>query len=86
MAAKPKKCVGTSLHLGVPADPGLTIAGVPMKWIGKELFKFLGKQLCANASDEAARRLIMKKVEESVPKIDKLLLGSAQKCGSSMRR
>ena len=86
MAAKPKKCVGTSLHLGVPAHPGLTIAGVPMKWIGKEPFNFLGKQLRANASDEVARRLIIEKMEESVLKIDKLLLGSAQKCGSSMRR
>ena len=28
MAVKPKKYVVTSLHLGVPADPGLTIAGV----------------------------------------------------------
>ena len=79
MAAKPKKCVGTSLHHGVPADPKLTIAGVPMKWIEKEPFKFLGKQLCANASDEAARRLIMKETEDAVLKIDNLLLGCAQK-------
>ena len=79
MAAKPKKCLGTSLHAGVPADPELTIAGVPMKWIENEAFKFLGKQLCANASDAAARKLIMQKLEEAVVKIDKLLLGSAQK-------
>ena len=79
MAAKPKKCLGTSLHLEVPADPQLIIAGVLLKWIGKEPFKILGKQLCTNAADEAARKLIMKKVGENVLMIDKLLLGGAQK-------
>ena len=39
MAVKPKKCLGTSPHLGVPSDPRLKIAGVLMQWIGKQPFK-----------------------------------------------
>ena len=48
-----------------------------MDWKGA--LQIVGKQLCTDASDEAARKLIMKKVEESVLMIDKLLLGGAQK-------
>ena len=73
----PKKCLGTGLHPGVPADPQLKIVGLLMKWIGKEPFKF--KLLCTVVSDEAVQKLIMKKVEEIVLMADKMLLGGAQK-------
>ena len=41
----------------------------------KAALQIVGKQLCTDASDEAARKLIMKKVEESVLMIDAPLLG-----------
>ena len=50
-----------------------------MKCNKKEPFKFVGKQLCTDASDEAVWKLIMKKDEESMLKIGEMLIGSAQK-------
>lgn len=50
-----------------------------MEWIGEKAFKFLGKQLRANASDDVARSMIMAQLVEGVSLIDKLLLPSYQK-------
>ena len=79
MKAKPKKCKATSLNAGKPQDPKLSIAGQLMQWIEKDPFKFLGKQLLANASDSVARAMIKEELERGVALIDKLRLLSYQK-------
>ena len=70
MKAKPRKCLATAMEGGKGKDPLLTIAGAPMKWIADEPFKFLGKQICTDGSDKAARKLLLQKFEEYVTKID----------------
>ena len=64
---------------GQGKDPLLTIAGTFMKWIANSPFKFLGKQVCTDGSDKAARKLLMQKFEEYVTKIDETPLTGSQK-------
>ena len=79
MAAKVRKCLATAMEEGQGKDPLLTIAGTFMKWIANSPFKFLGKQVCTDGSDEAARKLLMQKFEEYVAKIDEAPLTGSQK-------
>ena len=58
MAAKPRKCLATAMEGGKGKDPHLTIGGASMKWIADKPFKFLGKQICTDGSDGAARKLL----------------------------
>ena len=74
MKAKPKKCKSTAMIGGKQVDPRLTIGGFLMGYIDKAAFKFLGKQITANASDKAARDKEQEKLESAVEKIDKLWL------------
>ena len=50
-----------------------------MKWIANSPFKFLGKQVCTDGSDKAARKLLMQKFEECVTKIYETPLTGSQK-------
>ena len=79
MKAKPQKCLATAMEGGQGKDPLLTIAGAPMKWIANKPFKFLGKQICTDGSDKAARKLLMQKFEENVTKIDEAPLTGSKK-------
>ena len=47
-----------------------------MQWIEEDTFKFLGKQLRANASDDVARTVIRAQLDRGVSLIDALLLPS----------
>ena len=58
--------------------PFFTIAGAPIKWIANKPFKFLGKQICTDGSDEAARKLPLQKFEECVTQIDEAPLTGSQ--------
>ena len=77
--AKPRKCLATAMEGGQGKDPLLTIADASMKWIANKPFKFLGKQICTDGSDEAARKLLLQKFEEYVTKIDEAPLTGSQK-------
>ena len=79
MAAKPRKCLATVMEEGQRKDPLLTIAGTFMKWIANSPFKFLGKQVCTDGCDKAARKLLMQKFEEYVTQIDETPLTGSQK-------
>ena len=76
MAAKPRKCRSSALHYGRPFDPGLTIASQAMAYIAQDPFKFLGRQLRSNLSEDAAKPKILAIVEEYTRKIGMLLLTS----------
>ena len=79
MAAKPRKCLATAMEEGQGKDALLTIAGTFMKWIANSPFKFLGKQVCTDGSDKAARKLLIQKFEVYVTKIDETPLTGSQK-------
>ena len=50
-----------------------------MQWIEEDPFKFRGKQLRANDSDDVARTMIRAQLDRGVSLIDALLLPSYQK-------
>ena len=79
MKAKPRKCLATAMEGGKGKDPHLTIGGASMKWIADKPFKFLGKQICTDGSDKAARKLLLQKFEKYVAKIDEAPLTGSQK-------
>ena len=60
-------------------DPGLTIAGQVMMYIGSNPFKFLGRQLRSSVSEDAAKAKVLKAVEDCTRKIDVLPLLGAHK-------
>ena len=68
-----------AMEEGQGKDPLLTIAGTFMKWIANSPFKFLGKQVCTDGCDKAARKLLMQKFEEYVTQIDETPLTGSQK-------
>ena len=61
--AKPRKSLATAMERGQGKDSLLTIAGAPMKWIANKPFKFLGKQICTDGSDKAARKTAIAEVQ-----------------------
>ena len=69
----------TAMEEGEGKDPLPTIAGTFMKWIANSPFKFLGKQVCTDGSDKAARKLSMQKFKVYVTKMDETPLTGSQK-------